>query len=160
MDLKNVLTAEIEKTRVLKIEISEGEILSLINIIHSVYDLDSKEYELFKELRSLSLKLEEGWEKGCVREKKPTERPEKYHGGLNMFKGKYDEKFISHGQFDNIRDIEIETSQDEILSILNGIPTISFLDSDCYITANILFLLGKKLRNSWVKPFAQDMQLS
>lgn len=54
--------------RTIKIDISEGEILTLMNEIPKVYSIDSENYRFANFLYGFIQKLQKGWEQGEIKE--------------------------------------------------------------------------------------------
>jgi Ca2+-binding EF-hand superfamily protein len=75
---------------------------------------------------------------------------EKYHGGLNMFKS-IETDIITHKQLSNIKTIEIDISEAEILKLINQIPKVYSLEDEEYHKAISLIKLVSKLSESWSK---------
>jgi hypothetical protein len=77
---------------------------------------------------------------------------EKYHGGLNMFKhkGKHSDDYISTGQMHlDVKTIEIDISEGEILNLINQIPKVYSLEDEEYQKAISLIKLVSKLSEAW-----------
>jgi hypothetical protein len=82
---------------------------------------------------------------------------DKYHG-LNMLKNR-DSNFISYGQHENIKTIEIDVSEGEILDLINHIPKVYSLEDESYNKAILLIKLVSKLNEAWCRKMNTELKL-